>query len=293
MTQQVSIEDLELPSRPADGHKGTFGRVLVMGGSVGMSGSVCLTATAALRSGAGLVTVAVPRSIQAIVAGFEPSYMTIGLACDEDGMLEYQRTEELAEHLENKTGVAIGPGLGQSRHAADLVLSVLQQGICPVVMDADALNLAAEYEVLGHVRQDRPCVITPHPGEFARLTGRTVDDVNQHRESLAVRFARENNVVVVLKGAGTVVTDGDRVYVNGTGNSGMATGGSGDALTGVVVSLLAQGQQAFAAAALAVHVHGMAGDLAAAELSERGLIASDLLRFLPAAWRNFQNQRLN
>lgn len=284
-----TIDELEIPDRDSDGHKGTYGRVLVVGGSRGMSGSICLTATAALRGGAGLVTAAVPESIQAVVAGYEPSYMTVGLPAGQDGAVDAVR--DVKELVEGRDAVAVGPGLGQTRQVADLVLSLLNHADCPVVMDADALNVAAEYQILQHSSGNPTTILTPHPGEFARLTHRSISDVNSRREALAAEFAAANRCVVVLKGAGTVVTDGDRVYVNTTGNPGMATGGSGDVLTGIVAAQVGQGLPPFEAAVLAVYVHGLAGDLAAAEWSQRGLMASDLLCFLGAAWRKIQNER--
>ena len=290
MSRRVTAEDFKLPARPTDGHKGTFGKVLVIGGSVGMSGSITLSALAALRSGAGLVTAAVPESIQGTVAAYEPSYMTVGLPCDVHGQLAPVNLETVAELLDGKSAVAIGPGLGQSKLAADLVLAVLKQANCPIVLDADALNLAAEFELLHGVPRRSPWVITPHPGEFSRLTGHPIAQINTNRESLAERFAAENELIAVLKGANTVVTDGNRTYVNQTGNSGMATGGSGDVLTGMVVALLGQKNEPLLAAVLAVLIHGIAGDLAAEAMSQRGMIASDLPRFLGAAWRNFQNE---
>lgn len=285
--QRYTIDQLPSLQRDTDGHKGTYGRVLVVGGSRGMSGSVCLTGKAALRGGAGLVSVAVPESIQSVVAGYEASYMTIGLPEERDGSVaEVRNADEL---IDGKDVVAVGPGLGQTRSVADLVLSLLNHADCPVVLDADALNAAAEYDILQHVEDRPPCILTPHPGEFARLTGQSISDISDQREASAGRYARENGVVVVLKGAGTVVTDGERVYVNETGNPGMATGGSGDVLTGIVAAQVAQGLSPFEAAVLAVFVHGVAGDLAAEEWSQRGLIASDLLCFLGAAWRNIRN----
>ncbi len=290
MSTKIQIGDLEIGNRPVDGHKGTFGKVVVIGGSVGMSGSITLSATAALRGGAGLVTAAVPQSIQAIVAGYEPSYMTVALPTDVHGQLDSVGAENVTELLDGKSAVAIGPGLGQSKLAADLVLAVLKQADCPVVLDADALNLAAEFELLHGIRRRSPWVITPHPGEFARLTDESISHVSAHRESLAERFAAEHELIVVLKGANTVVTDGRRTYVNHTGNSGMATGGSGDVLTGLTAAVLGQHADAVEAAILAVYVHGIAGDLAAEALSQRGMIASDLLRFLSAAWRNLSHE---
>ena len=283
------IDDLPLPHRPNDAHKGTFGRVLVVGGSVGMSGAVCLAASAALRGGAGLVTAAVPQSIQSVVAGFEPSYMTVGLPADEHGALG--RVEAVEGLLAGKSAVVVGPGLGQTREAADLVLAILKQSPCPVVLDADALNLVAEYEILRSVPRNQPLIVTPHPGEFSRLTGQSISAIQASREQSARDYAVQHEVTVVLKGAGTIVTDGVRVYKNTAGNAGMATGGTGDVLAGLLAAQVAVGLEPMQAASLAVYVHGLAGDLAAAEFSEPGLIASDVLRCIGAAWRNIQNSR--
>lgn len=274
-----------LPIRKDDAHKGDQGRVLVIAGSRGMSGAACLAATAALRGGAGLVTAAIPEGIQNIVAGFEPSYLTIGLPEDEQGRTKATSLKRLAEVLAVQDAVAIGPGLGQSAGLQELVQELYDSIPVPMVVDADALNLLARRPYLvKRVSDAAPRVVTPHPGEFARLTGLTTAAIQQDREQHAVEFARQNNVVVVLKGQGTIVTDGQRLWVNDTGNSGLATGGTGDVLTGVVAALLAQHLPPFEAAQLAVHVHGVAGDLAAEELSKPGMIASDLLSRVGRAW---------
>lgn len=275
---------VRLPNRAVDAHKGTFGRVLVIGGSTGMSGAACLSATAALRGGAGLVSVATPKSIQAIVASYEPSYMTIGLPCCASGLLSDVCVDDVHRLVADKDAIAVGPGLGQSKQVADLVLSLFRESDCPMILDADALNVVADYELFGRVDSSPTCILTPHPGEFARLTGISTTEIHGGREEAARDFAEKHGVIVVLKGAGTVVTDGDRVFINSTGNSGMATGGSGDVLTGIMAAQVSQGLSLFDAASIAVWVHGKAGDLAAEEMSERGLIASDLLRCLGAAW---------
>ena len=274
-----------LPLRPADGHKGTFGRISIIGGSVGMSGAVCLASVAALRSGSGLVTAVVPRAIQSIVAAFEPCIMTVGLIDNPEFGLLALSSADAAILTNGRDAVGIGPGLGENEAAATLVRDVLKCAACPLVLDADALNVAARHCLLTTDRNASSCVITPHPGEFARLTGRSIEDVEQHREEAAVEFAVTHRVIVVLKGPGTIVTDGTHLYRNTTGNSGMGTGGSGDVLTGILTSLLGQGLPALNAAAIAVHVHGLAGDIAAERFTQRGMIASDLLNCLPEAWR--------
>jgi NAD(P)H-hydrate epimerase len=272
-----------LPARAAESNKGTYGRVLVISGSVGMSGAAVLCGSAALRSGAGLVRVAVPRDIAPLVAVGNPCYMTTALPQDEHGRLAASAQAELLTLAQANDVLAMGPGLGRSPAITALVSAILSKGRAPTVLDADGLN-ALHTDSL----RDRsgPLIMTPHPGEFARLTGLDVPTIQGRRQELAARFAAEHGVVLVLKGHGTVVTDGRRMYVNTTGNPGMATGGSGDVLTGVIAALLAQRLEPFAAAQLGVHVHGLAGDLARAEgLGEVGMIASDLVPQLPHAFR--------
>ena len=293
MSDSIEIVPFRLPSlplRPADGHKGTFGKISIIGGSVGMSGAVCLASVAALRSGSGLVTAVVPRAIQSIVAAFEPCVMTVGLVDNPEFGLLPLSAVDAAMLTNGRDAAGIGPGLGQNEAAAAMVCDVLKGSACPLVLDADALNIAARHGFLTTDRTASSCVITPHPGEFARLTGRTIEEVEQHREEMAAEFAGTHRVIVVLKGPVTVVTDGTRAYRNTTGNSGMATGGSGDVLTGILTSLLGQGLPALDAAAIAVHAHGLAGDIASERFTQRGMIASDLLSSLPEAFRRLENR---
>jgi ADP-dependent NAD(P)H-hydrate dehydratase len=281
---QLVTDIPRLPPRPNDANKGLFGRALVVAGSRGMSGAAILCGTGALRGGAGLVRVATPAGIQPLVAGGTPCYMTAALPEDVDGKLAPAAKDELTSLASASTAAAIGPGLGRSAALPDLLLAVLTQTTVPLVLDADALNALA-----GRTTDLRlhlgPIVITPHPGEFARLLDCDVPAVQADRERLAARFALAHGAVVVLKGEGTVVTDGRRLAVNATGNPGMATGGTGDVLAGLVVALLCQGLEPFAAARLAVHLHGLAGDLARDDLGEPSLIATDLLEYLPRAFR--------
>ncbi|MCA9036667.1 MAG: NAD(P)H-hydrate dehydratase [Planctomycetaceae bacterium] len=290
MTEIRKVDRPALPQRDPNGHKGTFGRTLIIGGSVGFSGAVCLASTAALRSGSGLVTAAIPQSIQSAVAGYEPSFMTVGLPVNRRGLLQSSASAIVPSLIKGKDSVGIGPGLGTSPAAASVLRAVFESALCPVVVDADGLNLLARNRLL-FMRQKSPVVLTPHPGEFARLTGHSIEQIQANREVLAARFANESGAVVVLKGPGTIVTDGRTLFRNTSGNSGMATGGSGDVLTGVIVSLLGQGLSPFNAAAVGVYAHGLAGDLAAAALGPQGMIASDLLRFLPPAWREIDGSQ--
>jgi len=273
-----------LSPRAPDSHKGDFGRVLIVAGSRGMSGAAVLAATTALRGGAGLVRVAVPADVLAIVAAGNPCYMTAPLPHDEQGRLAAQAEAEVLRLAAASDVVAAGPGLGHTAAVAAVVRALLAGHAGPLVLDADALNvLAGQTESL----RGRPVspVLTPHPGEFARLLGRQVSADPAERQDVAVRFAAEHGVVLVLKGHGTVVTDGRRVYVNTTGNPGMATGGSGDVLTGLIAALLGQQLEPFAAAQLGVHLHGLAGDLARDDLGEASLIATDLIAYLPRTFR--------
>lgn len=272
-----------LPRRPPEAHKGTFGRVVLIGGTLGMSGAITLAGRAALRSGAGLVYVAAPRSVLPIVAAGEPSYLTIALPDDGHGRLLDDALATLEDVLPTKDAAGIGPGLAETESAARIVRCLFEHCDKPLVLDAGALNLLARSQPWP--APAGPRILTPHPGEFARLAGCTTAEVQTNRLAAAAEFARRHGVIVVLKGHGTVITDGARYAVNATGNPGMATGGTGDVLTGLIVGLLGQGLDAFAAARLGAHVHGLAGDHAAAERSQPGLIASDLPDYIPAAWR--------
>ncbi|WP_373651285.1 NAD(P)H-hydrate dehydratase [Schlesneria sp. DSM 10557] len=275
------------PVRSDDAHKGDCGRALLIAGSRGMSGAACLSSTAALRGGAGLVTVAVPESILSIVAGYEPSYMTIGLPEDAEGRLSNAAPQKLSEVLSRQNAVAVGPGLSQSAGLLDVVTHLYTTLTQPAVFDADSLNILAKRPyVLPRTSEAAARILTPHPGEFSRLTGLDIETIQQNRQQHAAEFAKRNGLIVVLKGQNTVITDGTRVAINATGNSAMATGGTGDVLTGVLVALLAQGMAPFEAAQFGVHLHGLAGDIAAEENSKIGLIASDLLRYIPRAWRD-------
>lgn len=275
-----------LAPRSPDSHKGDFGRVLVIAGSRGMSGAAVLCASAVLRGGAGLVRLAIPAEIQPIVAAGNPCYMTTALSCDDQGRLNQASEQELVALARGNDVIALGPGLGRSEELDRLVASLVQKIDRPVVIDADALNALAANPV-AMKKHAGPVIITPHPGEFARLINSSTAAVQESRVELATRFASEFGIVVVLKGRGTVVTDGTLVYENTTGNPGMATGGTGDVLTGLIAGFLGQKLEPFAAAQLGVHLHGLAGDLARDQLGEVSLIASDLLHFLPQAIRKF------
>jgi ADP-dependent NAD(P)H-hydrate dehydratase len=279
------------PRRP-DSHKGDFGRALLVGGSRGMSGAITLAGLSTLRGGAGLVTLAVPRTVQDIVAGFNPSYMTHALS-DDGERIDRRAAKDVIALAESATVVGLGPGLGRSAALTDFVAALYSSINRPMVVDADALvALSARPDVFS--QPGGPRVLTPHPGEFARLATRFLPDAKKlaagndgERMRAAAELAQQDTsgkTIVVLKGHRTVIADANRAALNATGNPGMATGGSGDVLTGVITALLCQGLVPFDAARLGVHVHGLAGDLAAQKLGQVSLIASDLLEYLPAAF---------
>lgn len=272
-----------LPSRLPESHKGDFGRALIVGGSRGMPGAVSLAGMAALRSGAGLVTLAVPDACLETVAGFEPSYTTTALRSDADGRIGASARAQLENLAATATAVACGPGLGRSQQLTDLVRGCYASIPLPMVFDADGLNALAAHP-RGVSEPGGPRILTPHPGEFQRLVGRRGLSPREMMDQ-AVAMADQHQIIVVLKGHRTLITDGQRAERNTTGNPGMATGGSGDVLTGVVTALLCQNLDPFSAARLGVHIHGLAGDLAAAQRTEIAMIARDLIDFLPAAFR--------
>lgn len=265
-----------LPPRDVAGHKGNYGTVMVIGGGRGMAGAVSLAGAGALRSGAGKVRILCPFEVQPTVAQFEPSYMAYPLA-DEHGQIDFPLCGDVLERfLKDATVLVVGPGLGQSDKIRDLMHWVLHSVTIPTVIDADGLNsLEGRAGWLKGLK--RPVILTPHPKEFSRLTGESVEAIQADREGAAARFAATENLVVVLKGSGTVVSDGSRVYVNKTGNPGMATGGSGDVLGGVIAAMIGQSLNAFEAAVLGVYAHGLAGDIAKDQNGEVGMIAGDIV----------------
>ncbi|MFA5865109.1 MAG: NAD(P)H-hydrate dehydratase [Phycisphaerae bacterium] len=281
----------KLPARRRDANKGDFGRILIVGGSRDMPGAISLAANSALRSGAGLVTVAIPDSIQQTVVSLAPCATSMPLPRDEHGLISQIALPDLIDvtiRQKKFDVIAVGPGLGRAQPMVTFINEINRAGI-PIVIDADALNLLSEID--WHSLLDGPCVITPHPGELSRLLKTSISQIQSDRQNFAVRTAKlmkGNSSVCLLKGEQTVVTDGEQIYINQTGNPGMATGGAGDVLTGVIAALMGQKLSPFDAAVLGAYVHGLAGDLAAKELGEISLTASDLLRFLPSAFKTNQ-----
>jgi len=273
----------QLPTRLRDGHKGDYGKILIIGGSRGMIGAPSLAAQAALRSGAGLVRIAVPESIQLSVAQLTPCATTIPLAEDEKGMLSRAGEVEISQALADIDVVALGPGLGLSNDLQGIVTKVVKDFVGPIVIDADGLNNLA---AAGVMQLTANTILTPHPGEMQRLWRACFrEKLPEQRQEQAEKLALRCGAVVALKGAGTVITDGKKTYINTTGNPGMATGGSGDVLTGCIAALAGQGLSALNASILGVYAHGYAGDLAAKELSETAMTANDIIEYLGRAWR--------
>ncbi|MCM8801568.1 MAG: NAD(P)H-hydrate dehydratase [Candidatus Omnitrophica bacterium] len=275
--------------RRPDAHKGDFGHVFILAGSIRFSGAAVLCAESAMRSGAGMVTLGIPKSINNALIKIKPKeVMTLPLAETKEGTLSIKAYDKIKEFAKNIDVLAIGPGLTQNKSTKGLVRRIILKINKPLVIDADGLNALAGYLEILHNNRSRimPIVLTPHPGEMARLMNINIKRVQANREDTAKRLATDYKVTVVLKGHRTVVADyKDNLYINKTGNPGMATAGSGDVLTGMIASFLGQGLDAFAAAKYAVYLHGLAGDLAAKEKTQISMLASDIIQKIPEAIR--------
>lgn len=273
----------ELPARAPEAHKGDFGRLLVVAGSRGMAGAATLCARAALRAGTGLVHLALPEEIYPIAASQAPCVICHPMPQTGSGTLSRKALDEIGGLAAENDVIALGPGLTAGKETTDLVLQLITDMEKPMVVDADGINaLAADPGILS--RSKGPRILTPHPGEMARLIGKDTAEIQTARAETAADFAGTHGVVLVLKGMNTVVTDGERVYTNLTGNSGMATAGSGDVLTGLTAGLRGQGLSDFEAAQLAVYLHALAGDIAREKLTEYSMTARDMLDLLPQAF---------
>jgi len=280
--------------RPLAANKGNFGHVLVVGGSVGKAGAAAMAGMAALRTGAGLSTVATPKSVLATVAGFHPEVMTEPLDETDAGSISARASGRMDALIEGRTVLAVGPGISRDPETSEFVRSLVMKCRIPIVLDADGLN-AFEGRATELNGKGRSLVITPHPGEMARLAGSTVAAVQRDRIDVARTFAREHGLIVVLKGHRTLIAQPDgTVWVNTTGNPGMATGGTGDILTGMVAGLIAQNPERIVEAVIAaVHLHGLAGDVARESMGEHSLVATDLVKALPEAFRRVRESAAN
>lgn len=282
-----------LPVRPTDSHKGMYGRILAIGGSAAMPGSIALVANAAYRAGAGLVRIFCPAGAQPTAIALAPCATSVPAAETSAGRFSLAARPQLLAQAAEHDVLAMGPGMGASPAGAQLVKAALSTGR-PTVLDADGLNNLAALDRFD--RATAPLILTPHPGEMKRLLealnlGVTLSHDPSARQAAAVALARRLGCVALLKGDRTVVTDGSRLYINDTGNPGMATGGTGDVLTGLVAALLGQNFDPFEAAALGSYLHGLAGDIAADRFGHYSLMATDLLDTLPEAFRQFAKER--
>jgi len=275
----------KLKPRAADAHKGDFGKVCIIAGSIGMSGAAALAGKAALRAGAGLVRVATPKSVLPIVASIEPSFTTIPLAEDNAGRIAASAVNTILNLIPDNDCTAFGPGLGVTQGVSSVLQRLLEQKGLRLIIDADGLNNLSK--INDWPSQNKASVIlTPHPGEMKRLwTGLFRTPLPADRKIQAIQLANKTGTTVVLKGKSTIVTDGEKLYVNKTGNPGMATGGTGDVLTGVITALVGQGLSNFDAATLGVYVHGLAGDIAAKKFGQISLIATDIVESLADAFK--------
>jgi NAD(P)H-hydrate epimerase len=274
----------KLKPRKVDGHKGDFGKVCIIAGSIGMSGAAALAGRAALRAGAGLVRVATAESALPIVASIEPSYTTAALPEDNAGRISAKGINCILNLISDNDCIAFGPGVGTSGGLQSVVEALIEQENLRLLIDGDGLNNLSKIKDWPSQLKAR-LILTPHPGEMKRLwEGLLREELPADRQQQVGQLAEYTGSVVVLKGAGTVVTDGERVYINKTGNPGMATAGSGDVLTGAVTALIGQGLSNFDASVLGVYIHGLAGDIAAEKMGQVSLMATDIINSLPEAF---------
>lgn len=275
-----------LLKRKKETHKGDYGHILIVAGSRGMSGAAVLCGYGALRAGAGLVTIATPGSIQSTVASGIVEAMTLPLPETPRGTLHEDAIHQLVTFISKSkiNSIVVGPGIGMDIESRMVVIGIINQVTCHGVLDADGLNqLAGNLAILKNSKGT--WIMTPHPGELARLEGKKTGDIQKKRKQSAVNAAKKSGGICVLKGNHTVVTDGKKTIINSTGNPGMATGGSGDVLAGILGGFSAQGLDSFEAARWGVYVHGLAGDIAVKEKTEASLIARDIVEHIPHAFK--------
>ena len=275
-----------MQKREPDTHKGSYGHLFIIGGSPGLTGAVCLAAISALRSGCGIVTVALPDSLNYVAEVKLTEAMSLALPQTGRATFSRDAVEPALRFIEERAdGVLIGNGISTDRETAVFTREIILRAEKPLVIDADAITaIAGDRDILKLLKA--PAVITPHPGEMSRLAGLNVEEIQRDRSSQARRFASEYGLTVVLKGHHTVISDGKQVHTNLSGNPGMATAGTGDVLAGVIGSFMVKERSdLFSSAVFGVHIHGLAGDLAARVLGQESLIASDIIDFLPDAFR--------
>ena len=295
MFEELSQEEIAgfLPPRPEDGHKGTFGHLVALAGSRGFTGAARLVSMAALRSGVGLVTAAIPKPLSDVIACSFLEPMTLALDSTDADTIDFESLATLLDFLTGKSAMVVGPGLSTHPSTTRLVRRLYALRPAPMVVDADGLNALAAHRERLVARDDMgaaaSAVLTPHPGEMSRLTGLETSEIQRTRAETTSHYAAQWQSVVVLKGHDTIIAAPDgRLRRCPTGNQGMATGGSGDVLAGIIGALLAQGTAPFEAACAGVYVHGLAGDIAAREKTARAMIAGDIIEALPQAWRELE-----
>ncbi len=275
-----------LSRRAVDSHKKEYGHVFILSGSLGYTGAACLCADAAMRAGAGLVTLGIPESLYGVVASRMLEAMVLPLPETKGRSLSVKALGDIKKYLERSNCFLMGPGLSRNSQTEKLIRELIGFSPCPMLLDADALNaLEGRIDILKRVKC--PVILTPHPKEMSRLTGFSVKQIQENRKEVAKNFSLRYNLTLVLKGHGTVVADQDgKMYINGTGNPGMATAGTGDVLSGIIAGFLAQGLSIYEAAKFGVYIHGLAADFAAKDKTEISLIASDIIDYLPQAFKN-------
>ena len=273
-----------LSRRNKNVHKNTFGHVLILAGSRNMLGAAALCGLSAMRSGAGLVTVGIPKGLNnTLHKKLSPVIMTLPLPETSKQTLSFDSYKQLKTKIKNYDCIALGPGLSQNRSTQKLILKTIETSPKPLVIDADALN-ALEKHMKSLTKTSTPKILTPHPGEMSRITGIKKSTIEYSRKKISQEFSQKYSCTLVLKGHKTVVASPDgKTYINKTGNPGMATAGAGDVLTGIIAAFLAQGLEAFKAAKLAVYIHGKAADLAAKKLTRLSMIATDIIENIPSA----------
>lgn len=276
---------VRLRKRKTDTHKGDYGYVFVLGGSLGLTGAVCLCAGAALKTGAGLVKTGVPESLAGIFEVKLTEVMTMPLEETVQKTLSLGAFEKIRDNIEKIDVIALGCGAGLDESTKKLIWKIIENIDKTLIIDADGLGALAENLEVLQLRKSKNIVLTPHLGEFSRLTKLSIEQIKKQRKKLAKEFALRYNLTLVLKGWRTLVTDGRALFENTTGNPGMATAGSGDVLTGIIAGLTAQGIDCFSAAKLGVYLHGKAGDLAVRDKTQNCLIASDIIEYLPKAFK--------
>lgn len=280
----------ELPKRTVACHKGECGRVLVIAGSAGMTGAGAMASIASLRAGAGVVLWAIPKSLNSVAEAVSLEVMSLPIPDTPSGAPSMDAREILVEAARETDCVVLGPGLPVAGDTGELMRLLIPEIYPPLIVDGGAFAAIATDFMTIRKRQS-PTIITPHPGEMSRITGKTISEVQEKRQEFAAKYAKISGAVVALKGHGTVVTNGTETYINESGNAGLSTAGSGDVLTGVIAGLVAQGMRPFDAARLGVYLHGLAGDVAALDIGMHGVIATDIIERLPAAYKAYTSMR--